>query len=267
MTKADRVDERRLQEVRGQIAALLAATRTTRRTRLRAQCHTRQSDLGTAGLRRYLLDTARTAAARRDQRLFRLAVDRVFTLAGHGTVATGTVFSGAGPEGRYRLGDAGGTSARVRSIHAQKRPSNPGGRASAARSIWPASTRARSARGDWLAEPRVLEPTMRIDVRLRLLAGSGLVPWVLVAAARALGHAHRVAHVVLLEAAQLSAGESARIQLVFAAPVCAMPGDRFIVRDAQAAHTVGGGVRSTLRRPRASDARPDACAIWPRSSA
>ena len=40
----------------------------------------------------------------------------------------------------------------------------------------------------------------------------------------------------------LSAGESARVQLVFDTPVCALPGDRFIVRDAQAAHTIGGGV-------------------------
>jgi selenocysteine-specific elongation factor len=39
----------------------------------------------------------------------------------------------------------------------------------------------------------------------------------------------------------MSAGESGLAQLVFDTPICAIPGDRFIVRDAQAAHTVGGG--------------------------
>ena len=57
-----------------------------------------------------------------------------------------------------------------------------------------------------------------------------------------LGTSHRVAHIVPLESDRLSAGESARVQLVFDTPICALPGDRFIVRDAQAAHTVGGGV-------------------------
>ena len=51
-----------------------------------------------------------------------------------------------------------------------------------------------------------------------------------------------MAHVVLLESESLSAGESAQVQLVFDTPICAMPGDRFIARDAQATHTVGGGV-------------------------
>jgi selenocysteine-specific elongation factor len=52
-----------------------------------------------------------------------------------------------------------------------------------------------------------------------------------------------VAHVVLLKPEEaLRAGESGLVQLVFDRAVCAVPGERFIVRDAQAAHTVGGGV-------------------------
>jgi selenocysteine-specific elongation factor len=39
----------------------------------------------------------------------------------------------------------------------------------------------------------------------------------------------------------VKAGASARVQLVFDTPVCASPGDAFIVRDAQALHTLGGG--------------------------
>jgi selenocysteine-specific elongation factor len=50
-----------------------------------------------------------------------------------------------------------------------------------------------------------------------------------------------VANVALLEGDTLAAGEHARVQLVFDAPLHAMPGDRFIVRNAQASRTVGGG--------------------------
>jgi selenocysteine-specific elongation factor len=45
----------------------------------------------------------------------------------------------------------------------------------------------------------------------------------------------------LLDGDTLNAGASARVQLVFDQPVCALPGDRFIVRNAQATRTVGGG--------------------------
>jgi selenocysteine-specific elongation factor len=85
-------------------------------------------------------------------------------------------------------------------------------------------------------------PTTRIDVRLHLLAHSGvrLESWSPVHIHQ--GTTHRVAHVVLLESQRMSAGESGRVQLVFDAPICAVPGDRFIARDAQAAHTLGGGL-------------------------
>src|SRR5690606_16144049 len=98
------------------------------------------------------------------------------------------------------------------------------------------------ARGDWLADARAVVPTTRLDVRLQLLAEgkAHLRSWSSLHVH--LATTHRAAHVVLLESERLSPGEQARVQLVFDAPVCATPGDRFVVRDAQAAHTIGGGV-------------------------
>ena len=93
---------------------------------------TAHDDPGTRTLKNYLLELA-TRTGSQDRAgattdLFRLAVDRVFTLAGHGTVVTGTVFSG-----QVRPGDAltvmpRGTIARVRSIHTQNRPAERGSR-------------------------------------------------------------------------------------------------------------------------------------------
>ena len=81
----------------------------------------------------------------------------------------------------------------------------------------------------------------RLDVRLHLLPSSKmhLTAWSPVHVH--LGTAHRLAHVVPLEQPRLAAGDSACVQFVFDAPVCATCGERFIVRDAQGRHTIGGG--------------------------
>jgi selenocysteine-specific elongation factor len=96
-------------------------------------------------------------------------------------------------------------------------------------------------RGDWLADARALRPSTRIDVQLRWLAGSAL-PKDLAALHVHLGTADRVAKAVLLDSNCPEAQGSARVQLVFEAPFCAGAGDAFVVRDAQARRTVGGGI-------------------------
>ncbi len=93
LTKTDRVDNGRVQEVRGEIAALLAPTALNAAPIFEVNA-TVADDPGTAMLHLHLHETAARFPARGDRHLFRLAVDRVFTLSGHGTVVTGTVFSG-----------------------------------------------------------------------------------------------------------------------------------------------------------------------------
>ena len=241
LSKKDRVDRQRLQEVQTQVTAALAAT-ALREAPIFALNATTPEDPGTAALRQYLHELAARFAPRRDGRLFRLAVDRVFTLAGHGTVVAGTVFSGQVATGDTVAVMPAGTAVRVRSIHSQNRGAQSGRAGERCALNLAGVKKSAIARGDWLAEPRVLTPTTRIDVRLQLLAGSGvhLKSWSPLHVH--LGTSHRVAHVALLESADLAPGGTARVQLVFDAPICAIPGDRFVVRDAQATHTVGGGV-------------------------
>ncbi len=241
LSKADRVDEQRLQAVQEQVTSILAST-TLRAVPIFALNATVPDDPGTASLRRYLHDVAARLPTRRDERLFRLAVDRVFTLTGHGTVVTGTVFSGQVQTGDTVLVMPAGTPVRVRSIHTQNRASERGSAGERCALNLVGVDKSAISRGDWLAEPGIFAPTTRMDVRLHLLPGCGLRldSWLPVHVH--LGTTHRVAHVALLESSSVSAGESVRIQLVFDTPICAIPGDRFIVRDAQANHTVGGGV-------------------------
>jgi len=240
LTKIDRVDRQRLDEVNAQVKALLGFT-ALNAAPLFALDATAADHPGTTALRHHLQQMAGQTRARADQGLFRLAVDRVFTLAGHGTVVTGTVFSG-----QVRTGDTvavmpAGLAARVRSIHAQSRAADAGRAGERCALNLAGVEKSAISRGDWLADPRALAPSTRIDVRMRLLADSGahLEPWSPLHVH--LGTTHRLAHAVPLEWAGPSAGEAGRVQLVFDTPICALPGDRFIVRDAQGRHTLGGG--------------------------
>jgi selenocysteine-specific elongation factor len=260
LTKIDRVDVARALAVEAEVEALLAGTALRGSPVFRVNA-TVPGGVGARVLKEYLEGVAEwfghgagvsAAGAHagvaipgtvpRDARLFRLAVDRVFTLPGHGTVVAGTVFSGS-----VRTGDTvavfpSKTPVRVRSIHSQNRPADVG--RSGERCALNISGVEKSAlkRGDWLADARALAPTTRIDVRFELIADThkAFKAWAPVHFHH--GAAHLTAHVVPLEGSTITPGSPCLAQIVFETPICAIPGDRFIVRDAQATHTLGGGV-------------------------
>jgi selenocysteine-specific elongation factor len=235
LTKVDRVGDERTHAVQQEIEALLAPTPLANAPIVCVDARD-TGDAGVSALREHLERAAAAHIERSARGLFRLAVDRVFTLPGHGTIATGTVASG-----HVHVGDIvslmpSGRSARVRSIHAQNRAADTG-RAGERCAINLAGIETTElARGDWLADPRALATTSRADVSLRM-AGDRAAPIADGASVHVhLGTARRTARVVMLEAALR------RAQIVFDVPVCTVPGERFIVRDAQAARTIGGGV-------------------------
>jgi selenocysteine-specific elongation factor len=240
LSKIDRVEQARSLAVAAQIRALLAST-ALHDAPLFAVNAAVTDDPGVAALRAHLMSIAASWPMRSEAGLFRLAVDRVFTLPGRGTVATGTALAG-----RVHVGDTitvmpAGVPVRVRSIHAQNRDSDSGRAGQRCALNLAGIDRTALTRGDWLADPRALLASTRLDVQLRWLSGSATL------ANRAplhlhLGTAHRVARVMLLEVNELSGGSSARAQLVFDIPICSVAGDVFIARDAQARSTVGGGV-------------------------
>jgi selenocysteine-specific elongation factor len=131
---------------------------------------------------------------------------------------------------------------RVRSLHVQNQPANTGARGDRCALNLSGIEKSEVRRGDWLADPRALAPTTRIDVRLQLLGDSAIALETWAAVHFHAGTTHRLARVVPLEATRIAPAESARVQLTFESAVCVIPGDRFIVRDAQALHTLGGGV-------------------------
>lgn len=248
LTKSDLADPARLAEVEGEIRAALAGTQLAGIDILPVSARTGD---GIDLLRETLLDAARAHAARRSDGLFRLAVDRSFTLAGAGTVVTGTVLSG-----RVHVGDRvvigpSGKPARIRAIHAQNVTAEEGhaGERCALNLAGDGIGRDAVHRGDVVSDPRLHAPTARIDARFRLLPSErkALATWLPVRLHHAA--ADVAARLVPLSAEPHRPGEEGFVQLVLEHPIAAAIGDRFVLRDTSAQRTLGGGSFLDLRPP------------------
>jgi selenocysteine-specific elongation factor len=172
----------------------------------------------------------------------RLPIDRVFTVAGFGTIVTGTLSDGSLEVGQEVEILPAGLKARIRGLQTHKRKIEaaiPGSRVAV--NLTGVSTDSLK-RGDVITIPNWLEPTQLVDVRLDYLAG----------APRELRHNQQVeffsgaaevmAHVRLLGARSLAPGESGWVQLRLAERVPLVKGDRFIIRQPSPSLTIGGGV-------------------------
>jgi selenocysteine-specific elongation factor len=247
LTKTDLVDADRIAQVAGEIRALLDGTGLEGCPLFPVSAATGS---GVAELRAHLETAAASLGARIVRGGFRLAVDRCFTVAGAGTVVTGTVFSGRVAVGdRLRLSPSG-RPVRVRGIHAQNRAAETG-LAGQRCALNLADVEKREVqRGDWVLAPELHLPTSRLDVRLTLLANEArpLQHWTPVHVH--LGAFHAMGRVALLQGAPLAPGGSVLAQLVLDQPTCAVNGDRCILRDASAQRTLAGG--------RVLDAQPPA---------
>ncbi|WP_370682450.1 selenocysteine-specific translation elongation factor [Comamonas sp. GB3 AK4-5] len=240
LTKVDRVLPERVQDVCAEIEAILSVTALAGSPIFPTNA-AQAGDTGVAALRDHLHVQAQLMPARPQDGLFRLAVDRVFTLPGQGTVVTGTVFNGRVAVGDQLLHSASGQTLRVRSIHAQNQASDSGVAGQRCALNLAGIAKEDIERGDWILDGRLLQATDRIDIRLHLLAEAApMAQWTPV-------HVHMgthkgMAHVALLQDQPIEPGTEVRAQLVLGAPVFTLPGDRLILRNAQASRTIAGGM-------------------------
>jgi selenocysteine-specific elongation factor len=240
LTKTDAVSAERLAQAEAEISGLLATSALAAAPVFRVSSVTGE---GVEVLRRYLEAESARLPAPSVLGHFRLAIDRCFTLAGVGTVVTGTVFSGTVAVGDALVLSPPGVQTRVRSMHAQNRPAQQGvaGQRCALNLAGEGFDKSRVQRGHWVLAAPVHAPTQRLDVQLRLLPSEArpLAHWtpvhVHLAAAEAMGR------VALLEGERLEPGHAALAQLVLDRAIGALHGDRFVIRDQSATRTVGGG--------------------------
>jgi selenocysteine-specific elongation factor len=191
---------------------------------------------------------------------FRMPVQRVFTVKGHGTVATGIPVSGVVVrDARLELLPAG-KPCRVRGIQVYHRDAAQAGAGHRTALNLSDIDYHTVGRGDVLAEPGIFRPATLFDVRFRCTAGErGSVPHRL-PVKMLVGTAEEEGRLLLLEGDRASTGEEVFAQVRLEAPIVAAPGDRFILRIPSPSTTVGGGVvlgeasRRHRRRPATMDA-------------
>ncbi len=240
LTKIDRVPPERVDAAIAEIRSLLQETGLADSPVFPLSS---VSGEGVPALRTYLERSALELPPRPASGHFRLAVDRSFTLAGTGTVVTGTVFSGEVRVGDRLLVSPSGTEVRVRGIHAQNRASEAGrtGQRCALNIAGAQFEKDDVHRGDWLLEESVHAPLQRFDAHCQLLASEqkALKHWTPVHLH--VGASDVTARVAVLEGEAIEPGGTTLTQIVTDKPVCALHGDRFILRDQSATRTLGGG--------------------------
>jgi len=239
VTKCDRADAVRVAAVQDQARALLAGTALAGAPLFAVSATT---GAGLEPLRRHLFDAARGLQRRDDaDAAFRLAIDRAFTLAGVGTVVTGTVHAGTVAAGDELRLVPGATRVRVRSLHAQNQAVDRAGAGQRCALALAGIAKGEIERGQWLVAPTAALTTERFDATLTLWPAeakalrSGTPVHVHVGAAAVLGS------VALLDGDALAPGATARVQLVLRQPIGAWHGDRVVLRDASASRTLAGG--------------------------
>ncbi|MEE9682498.1 selenocysteine-specific translation elongation factor [Lelliottia amnigena] len=234
LTKADRVDESRIDEVRQQLQAILqeygfanAPIFVTVATEGR----------GIDELRAHLQQLS-SREQTRDHR-FRLAIDRAFTVKGAGLVVTGTALSGEVKVGDSLWLTGVNNPMRVRGLHAQNQPSeqaHAGQRI--ALNIAGDAEKEQLNRGDWLLSDAPPEPSERVIVSLQ--THTPLTQW------QPLHIHHAASHVT----GRVSLLENDLAELVFDTPLCLADNDRLVLRDISARTTLAGARVVTLNPPR-----------------
>ena len=191
-------------------------------------------------LRAALSEAARHVDGRDADDLFRLPVDRVFTVAGTGTVATGTVWSGTASVGDEVLILPGASRARVRNVEVHGRRAEravPGRRTAVALA---GVDRSALGRGSWVVMDAGWRLTDRLDVRASVLPDAPAVTQRTRVRVH-LGTAEVLARTTPL-ASRLEPGATGLIRLRLEQPVVARWGDRIVLRSYSPVTTVGGAV-------------------------
>lgn len=239
LTKIDLVSTSRVQDVRAQIGELIAATS------LRSFPIVAVSAANGAGLdllRQTLGQCADRIPPRQTSSVFRMHIDRAFTIRGRGTVVTGSVLSGQARPGDLLELLPDSLSVRVRELQTHGQADGTIGAGQRAALNLTGIKHDRVRRGQELATPGFASPTRCLDVAMRLLPDANK-PLLSHSTVRlCIGTLELPARLVVFGDGAIEPGTQAFAQLRPRQPVAVQHGQRFIMRHETATHTLGGGV-------------------------
>lgn len=239
ITKTDLVDDDWIAMVEGEILEKFQGSFLENAPIIPVSAHTGK------GLEELKEALSLTVAKVQDKKLttpFRLPIDRVFSVDGFGTVATGTLIEGRVKVGQNVMLYPSLETPKVRSlqVHGESVETAAAGQRVAVNLS--GIKKHQVMRGDTIAPIDSMENTMMVDVKLNILESTK----------RTIKNASRVhfyhgtkeilAKVILLDKDQLEAGESAYVQFRFEEELALKVGDHFVVRFYSPLETIGGGV-------------------------
>jgi selenocysteine-specific elongation factor len=257
LTKIDVATVNRKNEAKTEIAKLLAGTALADAPIFPVAA---VSGEGVAELRAHLEAAAAEQGERQAAGGFRLAIDRCFTLSGAGTVVTGTAFAGSVKVGDQLLLSPPNKPVRVRSLRVQDAPAESGHAGQRIALALSGVEKSEVERGQWIVAPGLHAPVRRFDARIRVLSGQpALKHWTQVHLH--LGAEDVPARIGLLGAAEIAPGCENWAQIAVDREIGALAGDRFILRDAAARHTIGGGIVLDIFPPSRKKSSPERLAM------
>ncbi len=236
ITKIDRVDAQRLNQVETSISNILEHSFLSEAPVFNIS-NTEGS--GIRALKQHLLETANQLKEKSSEQYFRLAIDRCFSIKGAGCVVTGSVIAGSVTKEQPLVISPSGYEARVRSLRVQDQDTDIAhtGDRCALNIAGSDISVAQIQRGDWIIDAKLHQPTSRIDVLVTMLVDQGNNRPV---------HLHHgsqrlQARLTDLDGKPFKAGTTKIAQLVLHQAIHALSNDYFILRDDAASTTIGGG--------------------------
>ena len=259
LTKADLVDPETLEVVTMEMAEFLKNSFLDPSTSPILPVSSK-TGMGLDQLKRELARLAAEVPAKDSTAVFRLPIDRVFTMKGFGTVVTGTLISGTVHKEQEVEVHPAGKRLRVRGVQVHGKLANEAIAGQRTALNLPGIETTELARGMVLTSPQMFRPVTRLGVQLDLLPSAKPLRQ------HARVHLHAftaetIAQVTLVSAKQLLPGESGFARLKLDRPVLLFPGDRFIIRQYSPVITMGGGCVLDAGEPRIRVERQDRLAF------
>jgi selenocysteine-specific elongation factor len=240
ITKSDMVDEDTLSVVRMEIEDFVRGSFLDV-SRSPVVAVSALKGTGLDELKREIVRLAADVPARDTEALFRLPIDRVFTMKGFGAVITGTLIAGKVKKEEEVEVFPGRKRARVRGVQVHGSTSEQAIAGQRTALNLAGVQMEELSRGMTLAAPGAFEPTQKLEVQISLLKDAKPLK------NRARVHFHAftsetIAEVALHGINELKPGASAFAQLRTAEPLMLLPGDRAILRQFSPVITIGGAV-------------------------
>jgi selenocysteine-specific elongation factor len=239
LTKRDLVDDEWLELVRVDLAELLAGTVLANAPVVPTSVVT---GAGLPELREALARAAVEVAPRRADDVFRMPIDRAFTVRGTGTVVTGTVWSGTISRDEAVRVMPGDRAVRVRGLQAHGSTvdrATPGARLAVALA---GVDHDAVSRGAVLVSADGWHPTRVLRGDVRLLADASAASLSPRATVRFHLGTSEVGARVVTAGGPLAAGETKPARIVLDTPLVVRAGDRFVIRGGSPIGTLGGGI-------------------------